>query len=230
MSSSPPSEDPVLGALLARSRELGFLGPGDPMFHVEHGRGFAELLGDAGTVLDLGSGGGVPGLVIAAVSAERRLLLVDGMQKRCRFLDTAASELAPDGRVGVACGRAEDLAHDVQRRGRFDAVTSRSFGPPAVTAECAAAFLRVGGLLVVSEPPVDDDTSSRWDGDGLAELGLSDEGRRVRRGFGFRILRQVAPCPERYPRRSGVPSKRPLFGPPRSRRGVPRGTDQASGA
>jgi 16S rRNA (guanine527-N7)-methyltransferase len=209
MTPSDARADPVLAELLTRSSDLGFLGPGDPMFHVEHGHGFLDLLDGAGDVLDLGSGGGVPGLVIAATAPDRRLVLLDGMQKRCRFLEEAARRLAPDGRVEAVCGRAEDLARTPPWRGRFDAVTSRSFGPPAVTAECAAGFLRTGGVLVVSEPPAD--RGSRWDDDGLAELGLRDEGRRTQRGFGFRVLRQATPCPERYPRRSGVPTKRPLF-------------------
>ena len=55
-------------------------------------------------------------------------------------------------RVEVWCGRAERLGRDAHRRGAFDAVVSRGFGAPAITAECAAPFLRVGGQLVVSEP------------------------------------------------------------------------------
>jgi 16S rRNA (guanine527-N7)-methyltransferase len=217
--------DDELARLLGRSRELGFLGPGDVMFHVEHGRGFGDLLGGARRVLDLGSGGGVPGLVVAAEAPALSVLLLDAMAKRCRFLEEAARRVDPHGRVEVACGRAEDLAHDEQLRGQFDAVTSRSFGRPAVTAECAAGFLRVGGVVVVSEPPDGDGAAGRWDSDRLGELGLVDDGRRVRRGVGFRVLRQVAPCPDRYPRRSGVPAKRPLFDATGSASDVPRGTE-----
>jgi 16S rRNA (guanine527-N7)-methyltransferase len=207
-------DDALLVRILERSRDLGFLGPGDPMFHVEKPAGFGDLLGDAITVLDLGSGGGVPGLVVASSAPQRRVTLLDGMQKRCRFLQIAAGQLSPDGRIDVVCGRAEDVARDDRMRGRFDAVTSRSFGPPAVTAECAAPFLRVGGLLVVSEPPESGAPRERWDAAGLAELGLADEGRHIRREVGFRTLRQVRPCPDRFPRRSGIPAKRPLFAAP----------------
>jgi 16S rRNA (guanine527-N7)-methyltransferase len=92
---------------------------------------------------------------------------------------------------------------------------SRSFGPPAVVAECAAPFLEVGGRLVVSEPPGPLD---RWDhAEELAELGLavppadpSDPSDPHGRGS-YRTLIQISACPPRYPRRVGIPAKRPLF-------------------
>jgi len=69
-------------------------------------------------------------------------------------------------RVRVIRSRAEVAGHDPALRFQFDLVTARGFGPPAVTAECAAGFLRVDGRLVVSEPP--EDRVSRWPSDGLA--------------------------------------------------------------
>ena len=103
-------------------------------------------------------------------------------------------------------------------------VVARSFGRPAITAECSSPFLCVGGRLVVSEPPavstanIAEDkkphqpaNSSRWPASGVALLGLTDAGTRSSEEALFRVLVQRAPCPERYPRRTGVPSKRPLF-------------------
>jgi 16S rRNA (guanine527-N7)-methyltransferase len=76
-----------------------------------------------------------------------------------------------------------------------------------VTAECAAPLLAVGGLLVVSEPP----DGRRWPASALEPLGMAVEGM-VRGAAGtFQRLRQVTPCPDRYPRRVGIPAKRPLF-------------------
>ena len=201
----------TLAAVLARSQALGFLGPGEPAFHVEHARGFGDELGDAATVVDLGSGGGVPGLVLAVEHPDRRFLLLDAMTKRCRFLEAAVDELGLGGRVVVRCGRAEVLGREAELRGTIDAVVSRSFGPPAVTAECAAPLLCVGGRLIVSEPPEEDRSTARWDADRLALLGLCDDGRRRHRGAAYRVLVQLGPCPSEYPRRVGVPAKRPLF-------------------
>jgi 16S rRNA (guanine527-N7)-methyltransferase len=92
-------------------------------------------------------------------------------------------------------------------RGTVDGLVARSFGPPATTAECAAPLLAVGGLLVVSDPP---DAGDRWPVEGLALLGLVPV-RRAETGPALQVLRQDVPCPDRYPRRIGIPAKRPLF-------------------
>jgi 16S rRNA (guanine527-N7)-methyltransferase len=128
---------------------------------------------------------------------------VDAAERRCRFLEEAVAELELGARVRVVQGRAEVLGRDPSLRGTCDLVTARSFGPPAVTAECAAPFLAVGGVLLVSEPPA---AAPRWP-DELATLGLV-AGPRV---GGIQVLTQATPCPERFPRRTGVPAKRPLF-------------------
>jgi 16S rRNA (guanine527-N7)-methyltransferase len=99
----------------------------------------------------------------------------------------------------------------VAARGRYDLVVARSFAAPAVVAECGAPFLRVGGLLITSEPPLDkSSTADRWPTGGLALVGLSAS-RRVEGDFGYRVAEQQAACPDRFPRRVGVPTKRPLF-------------------
>jgi len=109
----------------------------------------------------------------------------------------------------VVRARAEDAGRIPHLRGSFDAVVARSFGSPPVTAECAAPFLHPGGLLVVSEPPRAD-PEARWPRDGLATLGLEPL-RTARTGFGYQVLRQNDPCPDRFPRRAGVAAKRPLY-------------------
>jgi 16S rRNA (guanine527-N7)-methyltransferase len=90
-------------------------------------------------------------------------------------------------------------------RGRFVAVVARSFGPPAVTAECGAPLLEVGGRLVVSEPPR---TEGRWAG--CAVLGVGPA-VRLPGPPTLVVLTQVAACPDRFPRRTGLPAKRPLW-------------------
>jgi 16S rRNA (guanine527-N7)-methyltransferase len=199
-----------LRPVLARSHVLGFLGPGDPMFHVEHARGFADELGASTLVIDLGSGGGVPGLVLALLD-DRRYVLVDAMRKRCDFLELAVEMLGLRDRVEVVCARAEEVGRRADRRGVADAVVARSFGQPALTAECAAPLLRVDGRLVVSEPPDAERSDARWDPVGLDRLGLVDRGRRTHGASGYRLLVQARVCPDEYPRRTGVPAKRPLF-------------------
>ncbi|MGA2528349.1 MAG: RsmG family class I SAM-dependent methyltransferase [Acidimicrobiales bacterium] len=171
-------------------------------------------------VLELGSGGGLPGLVMALEDQELRLILVDSARRSVEFLRWAVDELEIASRVEIVHSRAEQVGRDPRYREGFSAVLARSFGPPAVTAECAAPLLRVGGRLIVSEPPakaigrasVDADlpAAERWPAEGCAELGLVPE-LALRDPFAFAVLRQVSRCPDRYPRRTGIPAKRPLF-------------------
>jgi 16S rRNA (guanine527-N7)-methyltransferase len=100
-----------------------------------------------------------------------------------------------------------EVAGRGERRGAIDAVVARGFGPPGTTAECASPFLRPGGMLIVSDPPWDED---RWPVDGLGVVGLEPAGA-IRHPVHLRWFRQVRPCPERFPRRDGIPRKRPLF-------------------
>ncbi len=195
----------ALIAQLERARALGFLGPGEVQAHIDHAAAFLEALTDvAGTVVDLGSGGGVPGLVVGVARPDLHLVLLDATAKRCRFLEAAVAALRLD--ADVAEGRAELLARGALR-GSAAAVLARSFAAPAPTAECAAPLLRVGGRLVVSEPP---DRSDRWPIAGVAPLGL-EVGHRTTTAPQVQILLQVWPCPDEYPRREGIPAKRCRF-------------------
>jgi 16S rRNA (guanine527-N7)-methyltransferase len=134
--------------------------------------------------------------------------LLDVGQRRTAFLRTAIEALGVVGRVEVLAARAETAGRQPAQRGAYDLVVARSFGPPAVTAECAAPFLQVGGLLVVSEPP--EPAPDRWSVNALAELGLALRDA-VEGPPRLQIAQQEAACPLRYPRRVGLPGKRPLW-------------------
>lgn len=200
-----------LETVLEEARALGFLGPGPVAGHIEHATGFLRAVGEPppDRVVDLGSGGGLPGLVLARAWPGTLVVLLDSNQRRTAFLARAVRSLGLDGRVVVEHRRAEEAGRDPEWRGRADLVVARSFGPPAVTAECAAPLLAVGGRLVVSEPP--DGFTHRWPEGALSGLGLCPIGRLEQAFSRFQVLRQESPCPEAYPRRVGVPAKRPLF-------------------
>ncbi|HEV2809873.1 MAG TPA: RsmG family class I SAM-dependent methyltransferase [Acidimicrobiales bacterium] len=206
-----PLDDGVLIEILEEARDLGFLGPGAVVDHIDHAAAFLAMLDTVpeGRSLDLGSGGGVPGLVLAKARPSAEWVLLDASSRRTAFLTRAVAALGLAPRVHVVTGRAEELARRKDHRGSYQLVVARSFARPAVVAECAAPVLAVGGALVVSEPPGGEATS-RWSEDGLQELGLRvvesarDPRHLVR-------LHQERPCPERFPRRVGVPSKRPLW-------------------
>ena len=157
--------------------------------------------------MDLGSGNGLPGLVLAAAWAGSRWYLVESSADRCEFLRWAIAALGLTERVSVAAGPAERVGREEELRGRCDLVVARAFGGPGPTAECGGAFLKVGGRLVVSEPPSADD---RWPASGLETLGL-EAGRRIAEPVRLQELVRVSPVPDEYPRRLGVPRRKPLF-------------------
>ena len=197
-------DEAVLGAL-AEARALGFLGPGPLEAHVASAEAFAQALGDVdGPVLDLGSGGGVPGLLLAARYGDIPWTLLDVHRRRTSFLARTVAALGWVGRVRVVRAAAEVAAHDPSYRGQFAAVTARSFGPPAVTAEIGAAFLAPDGVLVVAEPPNAD--PSRWPADGVAELGLAQEA-----GGTVAVLRRVSEVDAALPRAWRVLERHPRW-------------------
>jgi 16S rRNA (guanine527-N7)-methyltransferase len=195
---------------LERARDLGFLGPGPVAPHIAHASQLvapieARFGPDAAfDALDLGSGGGLPGLVVALAFPRSRWCLLDANLRRTQFLAEAVGELGLGERVVVERGRAEVVAADDARRERYQLVTARSFGPPAVTAECAVPFLAPEGYLMVSEPP--DSDHDRWPADGLAGLGL-----RVDAAGPWAILQRQGPLPGHLPRREGQAAKRPAW-------------------
>jgi 16S rRNA (guanine527-N7)-methyltransferase len=194
--------------VLERARTLGVLGPGPVTDHVAHAHWFLDALADLpadSSVIDLGSGGGVPGLVIAEARPDLRVTLLDSMHRRTALLSEAIAFLGWENRVTAVLGRAETFGRMAEHRGTFHAATARSFGPPATVAECAAPLLHVGGRLIVSEPP---DQPDRWPVEGLELFGMVAE---TGESAGVKVLLQQVACSDRFPRRDGVPAKRPLF-------------------
>lgn len=202
-----------LSRALEESRARGFLGPGAIEPHIAHAQGFAACWDDVSptpptSFLDLGSGGGLPGLVLLEHWNCRGVFL-DSMEKRMSFLREVLDWPGAPQMGEVITGRAEEIARDPRLDGSFDLVTARSFGPPSVVAECAVRFLKIGGVLVVSEPPNDDD-DSRWNVDVLGRLGFENRGR-VRHGAAYQVLVKVTRTPREFPRAIGVPGKNPLL-------------------
>jgi len=202
-----------LPRVLEESRARGFLGPNAIEPHFTHSLGFALCWEELRTTppvsfVDLGSGGGLPGLFLL----ERwrcPAVFTDSMVKRAKFLEEVLDwDGAPDNATVIE-GRVEETARIPELVESFELVTARSFGPPAVTAECGAQFLKIGGVMIVSEPP-DDTERDRWNADKLAVLGLVAEGR-IRHGAAYQVLRKTHSTPSEYPRAIGTPRKRPLF-------------------
>jgi 16S rRNA (guanine527-N7)-methyltransferase len=172
--------DVELHAALTDSQRLGFLGAGRPVAAiVDHACGFVDALTDvSGTVIDLGSGGGVPGLVIARARPDLRLVLVDRRAARADHLLRLVGRLDLADRVEVLALDAATVARD--RPGTADAVVARGFGSPAATLRAARPLMRDGALVVVSEPPRAEPV--RWPTallDGLELTAVAQRDRRV---------------------------------------------------
>lgn len=200
--------------VLSDGQAQGLIGAGPLAPHVRHALGFLVAVRLAGLpdaasltrVADLGSGAGIPGLVLASVLPDVPFTLIEGSARRAAFLRSGAARIGLLDRVTVLGERAEVIGHDPSFRGHYSMVVARAFGAPGATAECGAPLLAAGGCLVVSEPP-EVRSEVRWPSAGLAALGLHLEGSMA----GYAVLSAERLCSPRYPRRVGIPRKRPLF-------------------
>jgi 16S rRNA (guanine527-N7)-methyltransferase len=148
---------PELHAVLRDAQRLGFLGARPVPEVISHARAFVDALHDVdGRVLDLGSGGGVPGLVIAHDRPDLQVTLVDRRTKRTDFLRRVVGRLGWVERVDVAALEATELARLEPHA--FAAVVARGYGPPEITLATALELVCPGGVVVISEPP----TGDRW--------------------------------------------------------------------
>ena len=204
---------PALAAVLEAAQRQGFLGPAPVAAHAAHAAAMADLIGPPpGKVLDLGSGGGIPGLVFALAWPDTQIALLESRARCAAFLLEAVEALALSDRVEVIEARAEEAAHRPYLRATFALVTARGFGPPSTTAECAAGFLTPGGHLAVSEPPPSDaDPALRWPPAALAQLNLTPPEFRHATATTVAILTLTAIPPAAVPRKPNLPRKRPLW-------------------
>lgn len=176
----PPAASLI--AALTESQRVGMLGGRPVAEMVEHAGAFVDALaGVDGTVVDLGSGGGVPGLVIADARPDLHVVLVDRRVSRTDHLRRLI------GRLGFA-DRVEVLTLDAAAvpRAVADAVVARGFGSPSSTLRAARPLLRPAGVVIVSEPPSGEQARVRWPPALLVELDLVAEPHDDRRVAVFR--------------------------------------------
>jgi 16S rRNA (guanine527-N7)-methyltransferase len=168
---------------------------------------------DGRAVLDLGSGGGVPGLVLALARPQRRWVLVDSVRKKADALRTFVASLAL-ANVEVVDERAEVLGRDPAHREAYGAVTARACAALPVLAEYALPLIVMGGTLVAWKGSLAPDELR----DGEAAAAMCGGGAASVRPSGFAelgdhrfvVVSKVKTTPDRYPRRPGQPSKAPL--------------------
>jgi 16S rRNA (guanine527-N7)-methyltransferase len=166
--------------------------------HLDEALPAAELL-EAGPLVDVGSGGGSPGLPLAAARPDLDVDLLEATRRKCAFLETWAGEFE---NVSVICARAEEHGRGAGRDAYATAV-ARALAPPVVAAEWCLPLVRPGGRAVLFVGPSADRAAVAAAARELAaELEDSPPG--------FVLLRKTGPTPERFPRRPGLARKRPL--------------------
>ena len=153
-----------------------------------------------GPIVDVGSGGGAPGIPLAAALPEREVALLEAQRKKAEFLEQAAREFP---NVRVIWGRAEEQPTDV-----FGVAVAKALAPPPVAAEWCLPLVRAGGAAIVfaGEPGPDLTRVAQALNAAPPEVHevLPSHHRRLL------VFRKLGPTPEGFPRRAGVARKRPL--------------------
>lgn len=165
---------------------------------------------DSGRLIDLGSGAGVPGIPIAILRPELRVVLADAARRKAAFLELTARELALDN-VEVIHARAEDLGRDAAHREQYDVATARALAPVRVLAEYALPLVRLGGEAVLPKGRGAED-EVRAAARALQLLGGEAAVHSPRAEFcsPVVVVRKIASTPAAYPRRAGTPQRHPL--------------------
>ena len=212
---------------LALSRHKGFIGNVNLRDVVEHSMGYVAIIQAARDsvsafsqavsepyrlrIVDVGSGGGIPGIPIGWYLRDADVTLLESSSRRVNFLYDILSTSELSYHVSAAHARAELYGREEIYRGAFQFAVARSLAPPATTAELCAPLLAVGGKLIVSLDPSRDSILRLWPESGLTTLGLQKTAEVTVGRYRYLMLTQMVACSDKYPRRPGMPSKRPLF-------------------
>ncbi len=159
--------------------------------------------------IDVGTGAGFPGIPLLIARPDIRLTLLDGLNKRVKFLEAVCTEL----HLEALClhARAEDAARDAEHRGRYDVALSRALAPLPVVLELTVPFLATGGLGIAYKGDAQEELRSA--AHALEALGCAAETVKIEADYGVRTLvlaRKRFPTAPAYPRRAGLPERRPL--------------------
>ncbi len=164
-------------------------------------------------VLDVGSGGGLPGIPLKLLYPDIRLTLVEATMKKARFLTHVADALETE--IEVLCTRAEVLGHDPEHREGYDLVLSRAVAPLPTLVELTLPFCRTGGMAIaLKKGDIEPEMLAAAAAIDMLGGTIREPRRLSLPELGddrcLIIIDKVAPTPLRYPRRTGIPKKRPL--------------------
>lgn len=168
-----------------------------------------------GRLVDIGSGGGFPGLPLAIAFPRLDVTLIEATGKKIKFLEHIIDLLGLRNCRAVY-GRAENLAHDPELREVYDAATARALAPLPALVELCLPFVRTSGALIAPKG-ADAEQEVHEASNALSALGgevegviLPDHHAPIPEEHRIVVIRKIVPTPYRYPRRNGVPTRRPL--------------------
>ncbi len=171
------------------------------------------------SLIDIGTGAGIPGLPIKILFPEIKLVLLEATAKKAAFLHYLYPKLELDN-IEIVVGRAEEVAHLAQYREKFDVVLARGVAPLPVLVELTLPFVTIGGSFIAQKKGAAN-PEIRQAAKAISLLGgklrevkridleeFTDERHLI-------IIDKVSPTPPSYPRRPGIPAKRPLLNSPK---------------
>jgi len=204
-------QDSKLDALARLISEWPGLVSGPPEELIDDCLVLLDHLGDAVRVVDVGSGGGLPGLPLKIVRPHMQITLIEADQKKAAFLVRACAELGLKD-VVVVDRRAEEAGRDPRYREAFDVAVARAVAPMPVLAELCLPLVRVGGRLLAQKTDTEDIDAAAHAiellGGEPAKIGRAPS--MARRSGTVVVVEKIRPTPDAYPRRPGMPARKPL--------------------
>jgi 16S rRNA (guanine527-N7)-methyltransferase len=176
---------------------------------------FPQLIKKNLRIIDVGTGAGLPGAPLKIILPEIELVLLDATTKKAKFLHHLKQKLGLDD-IEIVVGRAEEIAHQTRYREKFDIVLSRAVAGLPALVELTLPFCAVGGRFIAQKKAGVDSEMNE------ATKAIHTLGGRLRETkrinlaeFGEErwliVIDKIAPTPSQYPRRPGLPGKRPII-------------------
>ena len=174
-----------------------------------------DQLKDAKSVIDIGTGGGFPGIPMKIIKPEINIVLLDSLNKRIKFLDEVIKELQLEG-IKAIHGRAEDFAQEAQYRGKFDVAVSRAVANLTVLSEFCIPYVKVGGYFVAMKgPAVEEEIKQSKNAirmlggriEHIEKVQIEDSDLN----HNLVIISKISETNKKYPRKAGLVTKSPLL-------------------
>ncbi len=194
--------------VLVANRRLNLTGAKDGAAFAAHIADALTLLPDVvGPLIDVGSGNGVPGIPLALATGVR-VTLLEPIKKRATFLAKTLAELGLEGEAVAA--RSEDAAREPAYRERFAVATARAVAAAPIVAELTVPFLAIGGRALLQRGSLEAPERNAVTDAALVLGAELIEERQLDGERRILILKKRAPTSPRFPRKNGIPAKRPL--------------------